>query len=166
LCAQKWDEEEYRLFNLAAELKSSLAQCGLENLEIGKTYMADRLRNDGTVIESALDHIYVSHDQNTKTTAKKMDASSTDHLPIIAEVNFRAQQAKNNTTIHKRCMKNFTQQKWTGCLAGKEWEDLGKTEDVNEMAQYFNNRVVEALDECAPWKNTKNTEEVQIWNLK
>jgi exonuclease III len=22
LCAQKWDEEEYRLFNLAAELKS------------------------------------------------------------------------------------------------------------------------------------------------
>ncbi len=28
LCAPKWDEEEYRLFNLAAELKSSLAQCG------------------------------------------------------------------------------------------------------------------------------------------
>ena len=33
--------------------------------------MADRLRNDGKVIESALDHIYVSHDQNTKITAKK-----------------------------------------------------------------------------------------------
>jgi hypothetical protein len=55
----------------------------------------------------------------------------------------------------KRCMKNFTQQKWTRCLAVKEWEDLGKTEDVNEMAQYFNNRVVQALDECAPWKNIK-----------
>ncbi len=52
-------------------------------------------------------------------------------------------------------MKNFTQQKWTGGLAGKEWEDLIKTEDVNKMAQYFNNRVVEALDECAPWKNIK-----------
>ena len=52
-------------------------------------------------------------------------------------------------------MKNFTQQKWTRCLAVKEWEDLGKTEDVNEMAQYFNNRVVQALDECAPWKNIK-----------
>ena len=71
LCAQKWDEEECRVFNLAAEVKSSLAQCGLENLELGKTYMADRLRNDGTVIENALDHIYVSHDQNTKITAKK-----------------------------------------------------------------------------------------------
>jgi hypothetical protein len=84
-----------------------------------------------------------------------MDASSTDHQPIIAELNFRVQQAKNKTTIHKRCMRNFTQQKRTGCLAGKEWEDLGKTEDVNEMAQNFNNRVVEALDECAPWKNIK-----------
>jgi hypothetical protein len=71
LCALKWYEEEYRLFNLAAELKSSLAQCELDNLEIGKTYMADRLRNDGTVIESALGHIYINHEQNTKTTAKK-----------------------------------------------------------------------------------------------
>ncbi len=48
--------------------------------------MADRLRNDGTV---------------------KMDVSSTDHLPIIAKVNARVQQAKNKTTVHKRCMKNF-----------------------------------------------------------
>jgi hypothetical protein len=56
--------------------------------------MADRLRNDGTVIESAFDHIYVSHDQNTKATARKMDASSIGHLTIIAEVNFRVQQAK------------------------------------------------------------------------
>jgi len=70
LCAQKWDEDEYRLFNLASELKGSLGQFGLKNLGLGKTYMADRLRNDGTVIESALDHIHVSHEQNTKTTAK------------------------------------------------------------------------------------------------
>jgi hypothetical protein len=91
---QKWDEEEYRVFNLAAELKSSLAQCGLENLELRKTYMDDRLSNDGTVIESALDHIHVSHDQNTKTTAKKMDASSIDQPLIIADVNFRVQKAK------------------------------------------------------------------------
>ena len=155
LCAHKWDEEDYRLFNLAAELKTSLAQCGLESLDIGKTYMADRLRSDGTIIESALDHIYVSHDQNTKITAKKLDTSSTDHLPIMAEINIKAQQAKKATTIHKRSMKNFTQQKWIECLAGQEWEDLGRTDDVNEMAQYFNNKVVEALDECAPWKKIK-----------
>ena len=53
-----------------------------------------------------------------------MDASSTDHLPIIAEVNFRAQQAKNNTTIHKRCMKNFTQQKMDWMLS---WKRMGRS---------------------------------------
>ena len=75
LCADQWDEETYYQFKLATELKSGLAQCGLENLELGKTYMADRLRKDGTIIESALDHIYVSLDQNTIVTGKKMDIS-------------------------------------------------------------------------------------------
>lgn len=86
LCADQWDEETYYQFKLATELKSGLAQCGLENLELGKTYMADRLRKDGTIIENALDHIYVSLDQNTKVTGKKLDISSKDHLPIIAEI--------------------------------------------------------------------------------
>jgi len=52
-------------------------------------------------------------------------------------------------------MKNFTQHKWIKCLAGKEWEKLGRTEDVNEMAEDFNNKVKAALDVCAPWKNIK-----------
>ena len=51
LCADQWDEETYYQYKLATELKSGLAQCGLENLELGKTYMADRLRKDGTIIE-------------------------------------------------------------------------------------------------------------------
>ena len=52
-------------------------------------------------------------------------------------------------------MKNFTQQKWLECLAGKQWEDLGRTEDINEMAEDFNKKIKEALDACAPWKNVK-----------
>jgi len=117
--------------------------------------MADRLRKDGKIIESALDHIYVSLDQTTKVTGKKIDISSTDHLPIMAEIRIKVQQEKKAETIKKRCMKNFTQQKWIECLAGKEWEDLGRTENVNEMAEDFNNKVKAALDVCAPWKNIK-----------
>jgi len=45
-------------------------------------------------------------------------------------------------------MKNFTQHKLIECLVGQDWEDLGKTEDVN-------NKVKAALDVCAPWKNIK-----------
>jgi len=84
-----------------------------------------------------------------------MDTSSTDHMPIIAEIRIKVQQGKKAESIQKRCMKNFTQQKCLGCLARKEWEDLGRTEDINEMADDFHNKVKEALDVCAPWKNIK-----------
>ena len=46
----------------------------------------------------------------------------------------RKEKAK---TIHKRSMKNFNSQDWNKCLAGKNWEELGRTEDVNEMADLF-----------------------------
>ena len=33
------------------------------------------------------------------------------------------------------------------------WKRMRRSrKTVNEMAQYFNNKVVEALDECALWK--------------
>jgi hypothetical protein len=90
-----------------------------------------------------------------KSKINQNQKSSTDHLPIMAEIRIKVQQEKKAETIKKRCMKNFTQQKWIECLAGKEWEDLGRTEDVNEMAEDFNNKVKAALDVCAPWKNIK-----------
>jgi hypothetical protein len=32
---------------------------------------------------------------------------------------------------------------------------LGRTEDINEMAENFTNNVKTALDVCAPWKKVK-----------
>jgi len=65
------------------------------------------------------------------------------------------QQGKKAETIQKRCTKNFTQQKWIECLVGQEWEDLGKTEDVIEMAEDFNRKVKAALDVCTMEENKK-----------
>ena len=39
LCAQKWNEEGFRYKPLATELKSTIAQCGLTNIEMGMTYI-------------------------------------------------------------------------------------------------------------------------------
>jgi hypothetical protein len=36
LCADQWDDESYYQFKMATELKSGLAQCGLQNVELGK----------------------------------------------------------------------------------------------------------------------------------
>ena len=62
LCSTKWSEPDFLFKHISEEIQSSLAQCGLVNQEIGYTYLADRLSDDGSVIQSALDHIYISSD--------------------------------------------------------------------------------------------------------
>jgi exonuclease III len=57
LCSQKWENKEYNHFDMASELRGTLAQCGMEIMDLGKTFMADKTRTDGTLIESAIDHI-------------------------------------------------------------------------------------------------------------
>ena len=46
-------------------------------------------------------------------------------------------------------MKNFNQESWNSSLLKQNWECLGNTENVNDMAILFTNM---ALDECAPMK--------------
>ena len=52
-------------------------------------------------------------------------------------------------------MKSFTKEKWKECLMRGEWEKLGQTEDLEDMAKDFTVIVTEALDECAPIKKFK-----------
>ena len=47
--------------------------------------MAGRIREDGTLIESAID-IYINQADNLDVEMKKLPISATDHLPIIVEV--------------------------------------------------------------------------------
>ena len=84
LCARKWREADYDLSYISDELLSTLALCGLEFVDVGTTYLADRLTEDGKIIESSLDHTYLSTDLKTCTKVFKLDNSSTDHLPILA----------------------------------------------------------------------------------
>ena len=55
LCSSKWNEPEFKLKNIAEEIKGTLAQCGLNVLDLGHTYLADRLTETGMTIESSLD---------------------------------------------------------------------------------------------------------------
>ena len=50
ICAIKWEDPNANLTETAEELKSSLAQCGLTNIELGYTYLADRLDSQGNII--------------------------------------------------------------------------------------------------------------------
>ena len=45
------------------------------NVELGNTYLADRLTEDGNSIESALDHTYLSSDLKSRTSVIKGSVS-------------------------------------------------------------------------------------------
>ena len=63
LCSEKWLEADFTLNYLSDELIGTLAQCGIKNVKLGNTYLADRLSNGGSQIESAIDHTYLTMQQ-------------------------------------------------------------------------------------------------------
>ena len=62
--------------------KGTLAQCGMEHIELGFTYLADRIGESGNPIQSSLDHIYRSVELEEVSQCCKLSDSSTDHVPI------------------------------------------------------------------------------------
>ena len=85
---------------LAKEIKGTLAQHGLENTELGYTYLADRVGEDGKPIQSSLDHIYRSVDLELNTQCCKLKDSSTDHVPI--KITIKSNNAKRNQVTRSK----------------------------------------------------------------
>ena len=133
-----------------ADVDMIKSTCYFEN-----TYLADNATQNGKIIESALDHIYISSGMEERTKGYKLENSATDHVPIIAEVTKMEGKNVRNKVVTKRCMKNFTKENWNRSLARGEWEKIGQTEDVNEMAAILNEQITKSLDECAPMKEFK-----------
>ena len=150
--AEKWRDEKSRNKKVASEILGALEACGLKHMKLGCTFLADNTAQRGRTVESELDHIYITKEKENNITVKKGETSATDHLPIMAELEVKRERKEKARTIYKRSMKNFNSQDWNRCLAGKNWEELGRTEDVNEMAELFSREVNEALDICAPVK--------------
>ena len=54
---------------------------------MGLTFQSDIIQANGNIASSALDHIYVSNELESKTKTITLKNSSTDHLPIMAKIN-------------------------------------------------------------------------------
>ena len=59
ICTSKWNNPDFKHKSVAEEIKGTLAQCCLLNVELGHTYLADRLNEHGLSIQSSLDHIFL-----------------------------------------------------------------------------------------------------------
>ena len=107
-------------------------------MELGFTYLADRLNEDGSTIESALDHLYLSEELINRVKSSKLKDSGTDHVPILAVIEqLKPENKMKNKVIERRCMKNFNITDWNSTLARETWEEIAQTEDVSEMANIF-----------------------------
>ena len=158
LCSERWDSPNFKHKQIADELKETLTQCGLTVLNLGKTYLADRLNPDGNEIESCLDHIYASETIKNSLKTHKLDNSATDHLPIIAC--FETNKAMRNKScpkapVYKRSMKNFNKTRWIDCLRTRNWENINNITDLNEQTNELTRELNLALDECAPYRSFK-----------
>ena len=107
MCASKWNDADFKLKTVAEELKGTLAQCGLINVELGHTYLPDRLSDAGLPIQSSLDHIYRSVELEDNTTGSKLTNTSTDHVPIMISITDAKAKPAPANKICKRSMKNF-----------------------------------------------------------
>ena len=158
LCTLKWDSPNFKHKRISDELRETITQCGMYQVDLGVTYTADRLDEAGREITSAIDHLYVSNELKDKLKSFKLSNSATDHVPILASITL-ARKIKHNKHedkyITKRSMKNFTRTRWIDCLRNIDWTTVSSTSDVNERAQAFTDEVNRALDECAPLKRFK-----------
>jgi hypothetical protein len=59
LNSEKWKDQSYRHYNVAAEMQNTLARNGMKNVPIGNTFLADKTRPDRRYIENALDLPYI-----------------------------------------------------------------------------------------------------------
>lgn len=149
----KWNDTNYRHYKVATDMKNALEQNGMISLEIGNTFMADRRREDGSLIESALDHVNIQQIMAASTKVEKGRMGATDHVPIIATIEVPKIVHAKPKKIYKRCWTDFSTTKWKTCVASQRWEEIGKTENVHDMVKSFNNNIQKALDKCAPYKH-------------
>ena len=121
---KKWEEIDYPHKEIAHELTGALAMSGMQVMDIGMTYLADRLTQDGDIIESALDHIYVSTELANEIGARKSEESSTDHVPIIAELK---NEKKTETKTEDHNQKEYEKLHRTKMEGMPSPEELGET---------------------------------------
>ena len=153
--------ENYYLKPLHQDLESCLAVQGLVNVDVGNTFTAFRTREDGTTISSAIDHLYIS-DLNSLREWKVLDVGLSDHSPILAIIDLKGFNEKQDA-LTVRSFKHFNQTAFNHDLAMQRWEDLGMTENVDEMCRMFTNFFLETLNKHAPYMQVRqNKKKKQI----
>ena len=112
------------------------------------------METDSTIPESCLDHVYSSSILQNVLKVKKLLVSSTDHLPVVInlEINIKKDKSKFKQKVTKRSFKNFTTEAWNESLARKDWSKIQSLNSVDDIVEVFQKNIEEALNDVAPVK--------------
>ena len=153
LCENKWMEDDFERKSVAKPLLECLVENGIQIQKVGLTYQADHVLANGTVPQSALDHVYSSEVIKDGIKVRTLPTSSTDHLPVIITYRLDIKKAQYKRKITKRSFKHFTKENWNESLERQDWSEIEVCTDVNQMVKIFDENVRAALDEVAPVKS-------------
>ena len=130
---QKKEDRKYYLHNLMREYLSFQGENGLVFLRMGITF--SRIKENGTVVESELDHLLTNcPDEVTEYGTRDFDSS--DHKIIMAEVCFEKPKTTKKTITARdmgKIRKNPSLLK--SAVATQNWQDLADMQDVNDMVK-------------------------------
>jgi hypothetical protein len=147
----KEQDRTYPQWKLLTHLLSTLSEYGLKNIMLGNTYLATRLRGDGTLIQSALDHLYISEEEKI-LEARVLDKAMSDHMPILVEIG-KKKTCRNRSSLRIRSFRNFNLEDFNLDLAFQPWESILEATDVDQMVEYFNTFTSNVLDRHAPFRD-------------
>jgi hypothetical protein len=151
---EKWDKPSYAHFKLSEQLRTGLAQSGLEILPMGLTYTANHRSINGDIATSALDHIYCSTKKPVRT--RTLQSTASDHLPIMAEIDLDTKNPRKVTTVTKRCFKSFNSESFQRDLLLQDLPAaLARCGDVDELVTTLESQINQVLDYHAPHKEVK-----------
>ena len=91
------------------------------------------VQQNGNISESALDHVYTK--SKKEITIVKLLNSSSDHVPIIYQVQNNIRKEIYSRKITKRSYKSFTEKAWNEELSMKNWSRIEAGNDLNEMVE-------------------------------
>jgi hypothetical protein len=151
---EKWNKSTINHIKLSEQLRTGLAQSGLEILPIGLTYTANHRTINGDIATSALDHVYCSTTKPVRT--RTLPSRASDHLPIVAEIDLDTKNPTKVTTVTKRCFKSFNSESFQRDLLLQDLPAaLARCGDVDDMVTTLESQINKVLDYHAPHKEVK-----------
>ena len=158
LDADKWNEINYKCKALADVWRREMAWRGMVQYQLGATFLSYYTTNNGTKIESALDHIYTNDTGTFNSEYKLGNNGLSDHVPILCNMGLKKEKetGKKDLYILRRSWKNFKDGNFIKDLANQPWEKvIDPSKTVHEQAHEFDKILEDTLERHAPLRRTK-----------